>query len=103
MNEASIFETIFGKDWHDLPPVMRKHYANRPHSHDVTTVEGTLDVMCAGPIKFLAPLFWLMRGIPPHNEKAVPVTVNFKSDINTRYFHFNRIFRNAKATALNPA
>ncbi len=92
MNEKPIFQDIFGNDWNDLPPVMHKHYANRPYSHDITSVEGILDVMCAGPIKILAPLFWILCGIPPHNEKNVPVTVNFCSDENSQYFHFNRVF-----------
>lgn len=92
MNEYPIFKNIFGRDWDSLPPVMHKHYANRPYSDDMTTVEGTLDVMCAGPIKFLAPLFWLMCGIPPHTEKNVPVTVNFTSDKDSNSFHFKRIF-----------
>ncbi len=92
MNHNPIFKEIFGKDWHNLPPVMHKHYSNRPYSQDVTTVEGELDIMCAGFIKFLSPIFWLMRGIPPHNEKNVPVTVSFTSKKNTDFFYFKRIF-----------
>jgi len=86
------FQSIFGDDWDNLPIVMRKHYKNRPYTNDITTVTGTLDVMCAGPIKLFAPLFWLLGGIPPHNEKNVPVTVHFQSDKNTKAFHFNREF-----------
>lgn len=92
MSSDPIFKSIFGKAWDQLPPVMRKHYANHPYTNDVTTVNGTLDVMCAGPIKVFAWLFWLMRGIPPYNEKNVPVTVCFESDENSTHFHFNRTF-----------
>ena len=92
MSEQPIFKSIFGKDWDNLPPVMRKHYANRPYSTDVTVVEGTLDVMCRGPIKWFSWLFWLLRGIPPHNENDVLVKVNFESDANSQSFHFNRTF-----------
>lgn len=87
-----IFQDIFGASWTDLPAVMKKHYANRPYSSDVTTVEGLLDVQCSGPIKYLAPLFWFMGGIPPHNEQQVPVTVTFESQQNNTCFYFNRIF-----------
>ena len=87
-----IFKDIFGTSWQDLPPVMHKHYLNRPYTDDVNTVEGVLDVMCAGPIKVLSPLFWLMGGIPPQNEKNVPVTVRFESNPDTKEFHFNRTF-----------
>ncbi len=87
-----IFKSIFGASWDALPPVMLKHYANRPYAKDKSTVEGVLDVMCAGPIKALAPLLWLMGGVPPHNERNVPVTVHFESDENSKFFIFNRIF-----------
>lgn len=91
MNEP-IFKSIFGNTWDELPSVMHKHYANRPYTRDKATVEGVLDVMCAGPIKLFAPLFWLLGGIPPHNEKNVPVTVHFESEPETRAFQFNRLF-----------
>ena len=92
LNSGPTFKAIFGNKWEELPPVMQKHYMNRPYTKDVTTVEGTLDVRCSGPIKMFAWVFWLMRGIPPHTEKNVPVTVHFESDLNSKYFHFNRIF-----------
>lgn len=92
MKSVPIFQDVFGDAWHDLPVVMKKHYANRPYSNDVTTVAGHLDVMCAGPIKLFSSLFWLMKGIPPHNESNVPVTVHFESNKVTKEFRFNRIF-----------
>lgn len=86
------FKRIFGETWDQLPPVIRKRYANRPYTDDRVTVEGKLDVMCAGPLNWLAPFFWLMGTVPPHNEKNVPVTVHFDSNKNTQAFAFNRIF-----------
>jgi hypothetical protein len=93
LKNEPIFKSIFGNSWDDLPLVIKKHYANRPYSDDRVSVEGTLDTFCAGPVKWFAPFFWLMRGIPPHTESAVPVTVNFDSDKNTKAFHFNRMFQ----------
>ena len=87
-----IFKSIFGSAWDDLPPVIRKHYANRPYTNDKVIVEGILDTMCGGPIKAFSWLFWLLGGIPPHTEQNVPVTVNFDSARDTKAFHFNRIF-----------
>lgn len=92
LKDEPIFKSIFGKSWDDLPPVMHKHYANRPYTDDIVTVEGAMDIKCSGPIKVLAPVFWLMGSIPPHNESDVPVTVHFRSDKNTKSYHFNRIF-----------
>lgn len=40
-----IFKSIFGESWDFLSPVMKKHYANRPYTDDVTVVEGTLDAL----------------------------------------------------------
>ena len=96
-----IFKSIFGDSWHNLPSVMKKHYANRPYTDDMTVVEGKLDVMCKQPLKFLAPLMKLMGQIPTYNEENVPVTVHFQSDKDTKAFYFNRTFnfKNTKSYA----
>lgn len=93
LKEEPTFKSIFGKDWDSLPPVMKKHYANHPYSTEVNSVEGTLDVFCKPPLLWLSPLMRLLGQIPTFNEKDVPVTVRFKSDLNTKAFHFNRNFQ----------
>lgn len=92
--EEPIFKSIFGESWGDLPPVMRKHYANRPYSTDVMIVEGRLDVMCKW---FAKPLFWLSRTAPARNVNNVLVRVEFHSAISHAGFGFYRIFRFAAA------
>lgn len=92
-DSAPTFKTIFGDDWDKLPPVMHKHYANRPYSDDISVCEGTLDVMCKGPIKWMAPLMMILGQVPAHNENNVPVTVRFQSDTYSRAFHFKRTFQ----------
>ncbi len=96
--DEPIFKRIFGEAWDALPPVIKKHYANRPYTDDVSVVEGTLDVMCKPPLTWLSPLMKLMGQIPTHNENNVPVTVRFQSDRNSQAFYFNRTFnfRNTK-------
>ncbi len=93
--QEPIFKPIFGKSWNDLPPVMRRHYANRPYSDDSSTVEGTLDIMCKW---YLKPMFWLLGTVPPYSELKVPVTVHFTSQTDGGAFCFGRIFhfRNRK-------
>lgn len=86
------FKHIFGKDWDSLPSVIKRHYANRPYSEDLTIVEGTLDVQCKGILRMLSPLLMLLGQIPAHNENNVPVTVRFTSDTASRSFHFRRTF-----------
>jgi predicted DCC family thiol-disulfide oxidoreductase YuxK len=92
LKSEPIFKSIFGECWDDLPPVMQKHYANRPYTNDETVVEGTLDVMCKPPLTWLSPIMALMGQIPARTEKSVPVTVRFKSDENSKAFHFVRTF-----------
>lgn len=86
------FKPIFGGAWDELPPVIKKHYANRPYTDDKVTVSGHLDISCAKHIQRLAPVFWFLGTVPPINEKAVPVTVHFESNPDTKEFCLNRIF-----------
>ncbi|WP_193184244.1 DUF4166 domain-containing protein [Nisaea sediminum] len=88
-----IFAPVFGDDWERLPPVIRRHYPNRPFSDDVTRVEGVLDVMSAGPVRLLAPVLSALGQIPARNESGVPVTVTFRSDPGSAAFVFDREFR----------
>lgn len=90
--DEPIFKPIFGEDWHSLPLVMKKHYTNHPYSTDVTIVEGTLDVFCEPPLIWLSPLMKVLGQIPAINENNVPVTVCFESDLNSKAFHFKRVF-----------
>ncbi len=87
-----IFKSIFGMQWDNLPPVMHRHYASTPYSHDVTIAEGTLDVYTAPCIKWLKPFFNLLGSVPLHTEKNVPVTVHFRSAPDTKCFCFDRNF-----------
>lgn len=86
------FQPVFAEAWHQLPPVMRRHYANRPYSADVTVVEGRMDIACAGPFRWLAPLMNRMGQIPAMNRRGVPVRVEYRSDPSSRAFHFRRVF-----------
>lgn len=92
LKNEPIFKSIFGDKWEELPPVMKRHYANRPYTQDITTVNGVLDVMCKPPLLYLSPLMKLLGQIPTRNETNVPVTVHFQSDVNSKSFSFNRIF-----------
>lgn len=91
-NNEPIFKSIFGDTWEELPLVMKRHYSNRPFTQDARTVKGTLDVMCKPPLLFISPLMRLLGQIPTRNEKNVPVTVHFQSDLNSKSFRFDRIF-----------
>lgn len=100
-NATPIFRAIFGEHWDALPPVIKRHYANRPYSTDKVIVEGVLDVTCSSYMKLLRPFYRLLGTIPAVTENQAPVTVHFDSSPNSKAFHFNRIFhfRNRSAYA----
>lgn len=90
--QEPIFASVFGDQWQQLPPVMKKHYANHPYSNEVHIVEGMLNVFCRPPLVWLSPLLKRMGQIPPFNDTDVRVTVKFESDLDSKSFHFNRTF-----------
>ena len=87
-----IFAEVFADQWDALPPVMRMHYANRPHSHDRVTVEGRLDVYIHPLMKPLAPLMAWLGLFAPWTGEAVPCTVQFRSQPDGNAFIFDRRF-----------
>lgn len=87
-----VFKPVFGASWSDLPPVMRRHYANRAYKDDVATVEGTLDVQSSVIGRLLKPIFLLTGVLVPYEGKNVPVTVNFISESRSNAFRFERTF-----------
>ena len=97
LKNEPIFKSIFGESWDDLPPVMKKHYANKPYTHEETIVKGVLNVMCKPPLLWLSPMMRLLGQIPTYNASNVPVTVRFQSDIHSKSFHFNRVFHFTKS------
>lgn len=84
---APIFQAVFGKDWSQLPPVMRAHYAVCAHSADCVTVQGTLDVRIIWPLRIIARVLGVLV---PYQGDQVPVTVQFTAPENA--FHFDRAF-----------
>ncbi len=91
-SQEPFFKPIFGGDWDILPPVFKKHYNVRPFSEDTLLTTGTLDVMCRGIFKWFRPIFRFLRGVPPGNEKDVPVQVRFYCSGQVPAFYFDRHF-----------
>ncbi len=82
------FKKVFGADWKNLPPVLKAHYDVGAGSR----VVGEVSIKCRGLMRWLAPLFWLIRGVPPVNEDRVPTEVDFSVD-DKAHFHFRRHFQ----------
>ena len=92
-SQAPIFAEVFADQWNSLPPVMRAHYANRPHSHDRVTVEGRLDVHIHPLMKPFAPLMAWLGLLAPYAGDQVPCTVQFLSEPDGNAFIFDRWFQ----------
>jgi predicted DCC family thiol-disulfide oxidoreductase YuxK len=90
--ESPLFKPVFGDDWDRLPPVMHRHYANRPFHDDVVTVEGRLDVESSFVGRLLRPAFRWAKALVPHEGKGVPVTVHFVTDARSNAFRLERTF-----------
>lgn len=87
--EGPLFKKIFGKDWDDLPEVMRKHYAAEVFTDDIHMVHGSLDVFIKPWIKGLAKL---TGQLVSQSGKDVPVTVSFSCKGSANSFFFDREF-----------
>jgi predicted DCC family thiol-disulfide oxidoreductase YuxK len=84
-----IFKSIFGSSWGDLPPVLQQHYFVRPYSNDIVIVEGTLNVRVSIFVRIISRLTGMLIR---HSGDNIPVTITFRSDADSRSFHFDRIF-----------
>lgn len=90
---APIFQSIFGGAWDSLPPVMKKHYANRPYCNDRVTVEGIMKVESSPLGKAMTPFFRLAGTLVPYEGDNIPATVIFTSAPDSGIFQFDRTFR----------
>lgn len=87
--DIPIFKPIFGDNWNQLPPVIKKHYAIRPYSNDSITVKGTLNVRISWFIDIASRLTGMLV---PYSGDDIPVTVVLHSAPNSGSFFFDRIF-----------
>lgn len=91
MNEP-IFKSVFGADWDALPPVMKKHYANRRYCDDRAAVRGVMRVESSWLGRALAPFFRLAGTLVPYEGDNIPATVLFISTADSDVFQFDRTF-----------
>lgn len=93
IQDGPIFSSIFGTAWAALPPVFRRHYANRPFCRDIVIVDGVMRVEASWLMRLLSPALRLSRTLPPYVGDEVPVTVTFRSEPDSRAYCFDREFR----------
>ncbi len=91
-NAEPTFKSVFGESWDNLPPVMHKHYANRPFSDDVVVVEGKMDIEFNWLAKLLSPLLRMFGTLVPYHGNDIPVTVSFLSEPDSHAYCLSRVF-----------
>ncbi|HEX2752464.1 MAG TPA: DUF4166 domain-containing protein [Alphaproteobacteria bacterium] len=87
-----LFAKVFGDDWHNLPPVMHKHYANRAYRKDETVAEGVMIVKSSVIGRILAPLFRLSGTLVPYEGEGVETSVRFLTRAADDSFTLERTF-----------
>lgn len=90
---APLFASIFGAQWQNLPPVMRKHYANRAGHDDETVAEGAMIIKSSVLGRLLSPLFRLSGTLVPYEGEGIPATVQFFTTSKNNSFTLRRTFR----------
>jgi len=90
---SPIFQSVFGDNWHHMPPVMHKHYANQPFGRDVSMAKGVMRIEASPILRTLAPILRLIGGVPTYNETDIPVEVRFESSPHHPGLTFNRLFQ----------
>jgi Domain of unknown function (DUF4166) len=87
-----IFEPVFGVDWQKLPPVFHKRYANNSFSNDIVPIKGIMDIKMSWLFKLLSPFMKMMGLLIPFEGKFEAI-VNFKSEMHSDAYMFNRIIQ----------
>ena len=90
--QEQIFKSVFGFSWDKLPPVFQKRYSNRSFSHDISSVEGEMDISYSKIMSCLMPLFRLLHVLVPYKGKNIPVKVDFRSQIDSDSVCIDRKF-----------
>ncbi len=90
--DTPIFQPIFGAPWADMPPVMHRHYANRPYTHDIVRVEGIMEITSSRLMRIFSALLKRTGLLVPYEGTQVPTVVQFRSEPTSRAFHFDREF-----------
>jgi len=89
---APIFKPVFGADWDKLPAVIKKHYANRPYSNDVTRAKGKMTITFSPIMKMMAPMLSFFKIFAPAPGKDISVEVDYLSSPQDARFVFDRRF-----------
>lgn len=95
------FQKVFGTQWEVLPTIMKKHYANRPFSNDVTIAKGKLNVIMSPWFWVLSPLLKAFNLLVPKAGNNIPVTVKFSSERHSNAFKFDRQFNFPDSNPIN--
>lgn len=77
--------------WEDLPEALKKHYANRPYSNDITRAKGQMTISFSPFMRMIAPVLSFFKIFAPAGID-VPVEVDYLSSPKDTRFIFDRRF-----------
>lgn len=87
-----IFKSIFGENWHELPTVMKKHYANRSYCDDISEASGTMKIDGSLIWNLCSPISRIFGILVPYTGENIEVIVKFRSSVENNHFVFDRTF-----------
>lgn len=90
--DEPLFKPVFNQQWPILPDAILKRYSNRPYSNDLVTVEGKLNIRFSRVMKFFMPILKIFKVLVPYQGNDIPVTVNFRSTLDSKNIYFERTF-----------
>ncbi len=92
MKKEHTFKSIFGSAWNNLPPAFQKRYMNRSYTHDITTVEGKMDIHFSKIMSYFVPFFKWLHVLVPYQGNNIPVKVDFRNEIHSDAVYLDRKF-----------
>jgi len=91
-SKSPVFQSIFGDKWKDLPQVLKSRYGNHAFCSEVISMKGHLSIKCSKMFSFFAPLMRLSGAQVPYEGENIPVTVVFKSQMDSKIISMQRTF-----------
>lgn len=88
-----LFARVLGDDWQKLTPVMKKRFSNRIYTNDTVLVNGEMTIKSSRWIRIIKPLLKLTGALISQDGESIPVSVKFRSEVNSSKYWFDREFR----------
>jgi hypothetical protein len=72
---------------------MKKRFSNRPYTNDVVVVSGVMTIKRSRWMRLISPILKISGALIQQDGENIPVTVKFRSEINSSKYWFDREFK----------